>query len=93
MTMCPDTVVVFFIMTLIFILSAKWIRSLFNYRGESKVLHFRPDQTLSDEIIHIPGSDDSESLIEAQQYSLYAEFYENMGEEELHNLENYLDRE
>ena len=93
MTVCPDTVVVFFISTLIFILSAKWIRSLFSYRAESTVLHFRPGQTLSDEIILIPGSDDSESLSEAQQYSLYAEFYENMGEEELHNLDNYLDRE
>ena len=93
MTACPDIVVVLFIMTLIFILSAKWIRSIFSYRADSRVLQFRPGQTLNDDIIHIPGSDDSESLNEVQQYSLYAEFYENMGEDELHNLDNYLDRE
>ena len=93
MTVCPDTVVVLFIMTLIFIISAKWIRSIFSYRAESGVLQFGPGQTLSDDTIHIPGSDDSESLTEAQQYSLYAEFYENMGEDELHNLDNYLNRE
>ena len=93
MTVCLDTIVVFFIMTLIFILSAKWIRSLFSFRAESRVLHLRQGQILSDEINHIPGADDSESLSEAQQYSLYAKFYENMGEEELHNLDNYLDRQ
>ena len=93
MTVCPDIVVVFFIMTRIFILSAKWIRSLFSFRAESRVLNLRQGQTLSDEINHIAGSDDSESLSEAQQYSLYVEFYENMGEEELHNLDNYLDKE
>ena len=54
---------------------------------------FGPGQALSDDIIHIPDSDDRESLTEAQQYSLYTEFYENMGEDELHNLDNYLDRE
>ena len=93
MTVCPNTAVVSFIMTLIFILSAKWIRSILSYRAESRVLQFRLDQTLSEESSHIPGSDDSESLSEAQQYSLYAEFYEKMGEDELHNLDNYLDRE
>ena len=93
MTVCPYIVVVFFIMILIFILSAKWIQSLFSFRAKSRVLNLRQGQTLSDEINHIPGSDDSESLSEAQQYSLYAEFYENMGEEEVHNLDNYLDRE
>ena len=57
------------------------------------MLQFGLGQTLSEDTNHIPGSDDSESLSEAQQYSLYAEFYENMGEKELHNLDNYLDRE
>ena len=93
MTMCPDTVVVFFIMTLIFILSAKWIQSLFSFRIESRVLKLRQGQTLSDEINHIAGSNDSKTLSKAQQYSLYTKFYENMEEEELHNLDNYLDRE
>ena len=93
MTVCPDTVVVFFIMTLIVILSAKWIRSILSYRAESRALQFRLGQTLSEDSRHIPGSDDSESLSEAQQYSLYAEFYEKMSEEELHNLDNYLDKE
>ena len=93
MTVCPNTIVVLFIMTLIFILSAQWIRSLLNFRTESRVLNLRQDQTLSDEINHIAGSEDSESLTEAQLCSFYAEFYENIGEEELHNLDNYLDRE
>ena len=57
------------------------------------MLQFGLGQTLSEDASHIPGFDDSESLSEAQQYSLYAEFYENMGEEELLNLDNYLDRE
>ena len=57
------------------------------------MLNLRQGQTLSDEINHIAGSDDNESLSEAQQYSLYAEFYKNMREEELHNLDNYLDKE
>ena len=93
MTVCPDTVVVFFMMTLIFILSAQWIRSLLSFRAESRVLNLRQGQTLSDEINHITGSKDSESLTKGQLYSLYEEFYENMGEEELHNLDNYLNRE
>ena len=70
MTVCPDTVVVFFIMTLIFILSAKWIRSVFSNRAESRVLQFGLGQTLSEDASHIPSSDDSKSLSEAQQYSL-----------------------
>ena len=93
MTVCPDTVVVLLIMTLVFIISAKWIRSIFSYRAQSGVPQFGPGQTLSDDIIHILDSDDSENLTEAQQYSLYAEFYGNMGEDELKNLDNYLDRE
>ena len=32
-------------------------------------------------------------MIEAQIYDLRAEFYDGMGEDELHNFENYLDLE
>ena len=87
------TLVLFFIMTPIFILNAQWILSLFSCRAESKVFNMRQGQIRSDESNHNTDSEENKSLTETQLYNLYAEFYENMEEEELHNLDNYLERE
>ena len=93
MTVCPDTSVVFIIITLIFILSAQWIRLVFSCRAELRIFNMRQGQKCSDESNHNACSEDSESLTEVEVYDLYVEFYENMEEEELDNLDIYLERE
>ena len=53
----------------------------------------RDDDTCSIENHTIADSEDENQMTEANIFELYKEFYEGMGNDELQNLDNYLDRE
>ena len=78
----------------IFALSAIWYRSVITSRQKLQNHSKAKASTPSDDQIPNTKSNGSKEFSEAQVYDFYCEYYNRMGkEDEITNLDNYLDRE
>ena len=82
------------VLFLILALSAIWYRSVITSRQRLHNHSNAGASTPSDDQLRNTECTGSEDYSEAQVYALYCEYYDRMGkEDEMNNLDNYLDRE
>ena len=84
----------FLVLFLILALSAIWYRSVITSRQKLQNHSKARASTPGDDQIRNTESNGSKEFSEAQVYALYCEYYDRMGkEDEITNLDNYLDKE
>ena len=92
--LCPNNWIVLLVLFLILALSAIWYRSVIT---STQRLHNHSNagaSTPGDDQLHNTKCTGSKDYSEVQVYALYYKYYNRMGEEdEMNNLDNYLDRE
>ena len=90
----PDNWIVLLVLFLILALSAIWYCSVITSRQRLHNHSNARASTPGDDQLRNTECTGNKDYSEAQVYALYCEYYDRMGkEDEMNNLDNYLDRE
>ena len=92
MIVCSNIWIVALIMILTFIAGALWFRSISTISPDTEAITLSEAELCIFEHNSNDSSDDEQSLFEAKIYDVYVEFYAAMGEDELNNLDDYLEK-